>query len=260
MAITRIDDSDPVAPLENLFNTGYTEIEAEIAAAISTQAIKTFKWASVIQRTAQTGMTEGDIGDQADTNQRFRYSGTAWENITSGMILVNPTSAVSTGGTASKSATGIVTLSGATTAVSFNGAFTAAFDNYLIQYEFGTGTASELTLRLRNAGSDISLANYNSVRNETTPAPAANVVNQFGATSFGVGRIGGGGSAGSFEIHSPFVAKLTRLLKAESFDNDNYTRRHTGNYTATTSVDGFTLSAAAGTVTGTVRVYGYNNL
>lgn len=45
---------------------------------VAVRAIQTYKWANAAARTAQTGMSEGDIGDQADTDVQYRYSGSAW--------------------------------------------------------------------------------------------------------------------------------------------------------------------------------------
>lgn len=77
MAITPVSASDPVAPLENLFNAGYTQIDT----LVSNRAIQTYKWANQAARLAQTGMTEGDIGDQQDTDVTYRYSGAAWQAV-----------------------------------------------------------------------------------------------------------------------------------------------------------------------------------
>lgn len=61
---------------------------ALIAGGVDTmRPIRSFKWADAAARNAQTGMSEGDIGDQADTNTTYRYDGTQWL-ITSGPLIV----------------------------------------------------------------------------------------------------------------------------------------------------------------------------
>lgn len=62
-------------------------VEAALDTVIGSQRqIRNFKWANAAARTAQTGMTEGDIGDQADTDIRYRYSGSAWVNVSAGVV------------------------------------------------------------------------------------------------------------------------------------------------------------------------------
>lgn len=78
MPFTPVTASDPVAPLENILNTRFTELDNSITASVANYAIKTYKWANQAARNAQTGMTEGDIGDQLDTDQQWRYNGTTW--------------------------------------------------------------------------------------------------------------------------------------------------------------------------------------
>lgn len=54
-------------------------INALVTALNSIVGQRTYKWANAAARGAQTGMSEGDVGDQADTDIRYRYSGSAWE-------------------------------------------------------------------------------------------------------------------------------------------------------------------------------------
>lgn len=46
--------------------------------AIGTYGIK-YSWADSIERAAQTGMSEGDLGIQQDTREVYRYDGAAWQ-------------------------------------------------------------------------------------------------------------------------------------------------------------------------------------
>lgn len=67
-------------------DTSYTSgIVAAMAAqatsvqtALSTRAIKAYRWADSAARAAQTGMAAGDVGFQIDTGVDWRYSGTSW--------------------------------------------------------------------------------------------------------------------------------------------------------------------------------------
>lgn len=82
MAIPNIDDSYPVAPLENLFNLIGDGAEADIAALQAAIANKLqrafFLWANAAARTAQTGMVNGDSGYQLDTASTYTRVSGAW--------------------------------------------------------------------------------------------------------------------------------------------------------------------------------------
>lgn len=69
-----------------LTNSGPANLPAASAAqatsvqeALSDREVKTHKWANSVERNDQNGMTQGDLGDQADTDTIWRYSGTAWQ-------------------------------------------------------------------------------------------------------------------------------------------------------------------------------------
>ena len=55
-----------------------TALEAADTAITTVRQIKTYKVADTTALNALTGMGEGDIADQADTDATYRYSGSAW--------------------------------------------------------------------------------------------------------------------------------------------------------------------------------------
>lgn len=50
-----------------------------VRAALDARAIRSYKWANSTERGNATGMTEGDLGDQRDTDTIWRYDGAAWQ-------------------------------------------------------------------------------------------------------------------------------------------------------------------------------------
>ena len=75
------------------------------AAIGNTRQIKTYKWADNAARTAQTGMTAGDLGYQTDTGTLYTYDGTSWETLVGDTGWITPTllnSWVVSGGTTVK--------------------------------------------------------------------------------------------------------------------------------------------------------------
>lgn len=157
MPFTPVTASDPVAPLENVLNTRFTELDNSITAGNAVRAIHTFKWANAAARNAQTGMSEGDIGDQLDTDRIYRYSGTAWVDITSG-----------------NAALGSGTI---TAAASFNIDGLTGFNEYEITIDLPvSSTANQLSVvQLRNNGTPDTSANYDLQRlvGATTTAAAS---------------------------------------------------------------------------------------
>ena len=262
MPFTPVSASDPVAPLENILNTRFTELDNSITASTAAYAIKTYKWANAAARSAQTGMTEGDIGDQADTDQRYRYSGSAWMNITSGTYPITPTSVAGTGVAIGSGGRVIFT---AATAVSINGCFSASYDNYLIHI---TGTSQSVAgswqLRVRGGGSDLAGAVYDAQQiqaNGTTLATSNPVATTL--WTLNVNTLGTEGMS-TITLDGPFLPRATFI------DSDTYIRNPAngasikadigGAVRNTNSYDGFTMLVSTGTITGSLRIYGYNNL
>lgn len=142
MPFTPVTASDPVAPLENILNTRFTELDNSITSSVANYAIKTYKWADQAARNAQTGMTEGDIGDQLDTDRIYRYSGTAWVDITSGNATLG---------------SGTITA-----AASFNIDGLTGFNEYEITIDLPASSAANqlAVVQLRNNGTPDTSTNY----------------------------------------------------------------------------------------------------
>jgi hypothetical protein len=146
---------------------------------------------------------------------------------------------------------------------SINDVFSATYKNYLVQFVGTQSTAVGLTLRLRVSGADNTNSTYNNAgitylsNNATTNIGAEN------ATSFnlptGFTRTG----SYNFNFFEPFSTQYTSyVLDAVTSDGSATVeaRRNisSGFFEATTSFTGFTLILASGTMSGDVRVYGYN--
>lgn len=257
-------EADDVAPASDLLNVGQSSVSAQFAvdrARMLALEKRSYKWANAAARTAQTGMTEGDIGDQADTNQRWRYSGSAWVNITVGLIPVVPTSVAAGSGTAVIGVGGVVTATAVGTSLSIEG-LTTAFDNYLLVVNLTHSVVAGLTARLRSGGADLSGANYNSILTHST-ASTTTTSSASGATSFGVQSIGGFASNGEMMLYSPMVAAASRFKIDMGVMLSGTTEglgKYSGTYTPSTLCTGITFIPSSGTITGTIRIYGYNNL
>lgn len=146
----------------------------------------------------------------------------------------------------------------AASSVSVNNCFQSGYANYRVLLNATGSTGSDCSIRLRASGSDNTTSNYTFAYSDV--ASGINITGTNGGqTSFiNIWRNGGsGGSTVAFDILSPALAERTFILSS----NYNGDRLFTagGNFTATTTFDGFSFFPASGTITGTVRVYSYRN-
>jgi hypothetical protein len=145
-----------------------------------------------------------------------------------------------------------------------NDVFSATYQNYLVQLNMDSPSATGYQqLRLRVSGADNTTSNYfwsgiYNISNATTPAGEG----ASSQTSFTYGYIESAGTAGcTFNIANPFETKATTYsnIMARTTGSQSLIYSNAGAFNTTTSFTGFTLYPASGTITGKVRVYGYNN-
>lgn len=156
----------------------------------------------------------------------------------------------------------------AVASVSINSVFTSAYANYRIILTPTAGTVADTWIygRLRASGTDDSANNYQTDR-----------VYQFGTTLAGDTNPAGDGTKWTFvnaasgyvnraqmvgDIFSPALAVPTIFTGVSYFTNstpNNQQNLLTGMKVTSTSYDGITFFTSSGTMTGTVRVYGYKN-
>lgn len=176
-----------------------------------------------------------------------------------GMDLIVPTSV--TGGTFS--ASGAISFSAAAS-LSVNGCFTSSYDNYFAVYDLIGTTSSWLHMKMRSAGTDNSAATYYDMYMYASAGTAQTA--QRTAQTDGV-RVGYTLSTGSismgstFNVFAPALARATSVTAFGSSDGTGITMRHeVGLHSTATAFDGFTLTPiSGGTITGTLRIYGYHN-
>jgi hypothetical protein len=168
-----------------------------------------------------------------------------------GLRLLVPGSA--TNGTVST--TGKVTFS-AVSSISVNDVFSATYDNYLVLYVGTKSTGTTMNLRYRVSGADDSTSNYerqNLTANSTTiSGQRALSANVHLLTNENESR-----DALELLFYKPFLTENTMVLAKQTAGTSSTTSG--GNHGGSTSFTGFTLYPSSGTITGTIRVYGYKN-
>ncbi len=146
--------------------------------------------------------------------------------------------------------------------------FTSTYSNYRVMFNDFTGTNQDYAImRLRASGSDNSTSNYfyrTDIRSSSGPSsPSPDETRQANtATSWAASLyiIAAGRSSFIFELYNPQASVRTQMtnLGAMDLNGASYTFLGAGTFNATTSFDSLSVIANAGTITGTVSVYGYS--
>jgi hypothetical protein len=177
-----------------------------------------------------------------------------------GLRLLVPTSAVN--GTVG--ATGAVTFS-AVSSVSLNGCFTSTYDNYEIVFNIVSTNDADVKFRWRVGGADNSSANYSWTQAGTfasTSGFSGGQTNNDTSARFATSNAASSQKFGKYTFFNPFATATSGYSGTQTYSSGtaNYNGSVMGlGFNGTTSFDGFTLFPAAGTITGTIRVYGYKN-
>jgi len=171
--------------------------------------------------------------------------------------IISPSSVVNATATA-----GSIVFSGAST-VSINGCFSSTYDNYKIFVQYAMSTDSTLQMRMRLSGTDNSSGTYGGFCKAYSMGGGSesNLWAQLGnQTSVRIGDGSGGKCFTTFETMAPAIAQATFFANGSQYDAGNTDAGYWfGSHTTATAFDGFTIFPASGTITGTIRVYGYQN-
>lgn len=184
-----------------------------------------------------------------------------------GITQVIPTSVTVGSGSGSVSANGGVTFTGVSSVI-LNGCFTSNYDNYrVVMSVSGTHTGqNNLNMNLTSAGSNISATYYAASRTfDTASATASFNTGATSSTSFPIGHVSDvvfALSQVSFDINSPFIAGRKGMSGSNGglIGNIYYSMSIFGGITqGSVSADGMRFVPSVSPMTGTIRVYGYNN-
>jgi hypothetical protein len=148
----------------------------------------------------------------------------------------------------------------AVSSVSINGCFTSTYANYRLMIYADYSANTSLDMRLRSSGSDNSNSTYSSYvgrgayDNSGVSALTGNAANRFQVETSSAGTEP---SVLACDLFSPQAAANTYLLTIGA--GETRAGSGGGKFAASTSFDGFSIFPASGTITGTIRVYGYRN-
>jgi len=137
--------------------------------------------------------------------------------------------------------------------VSFDNIFTSAYRDYLITISGVGSTDTFLSLRLR-ANSVDTATNYNFQR-DSSFGTTSSLTSFTSTTVFDASRISTSGFSSQMNIYTPQLAQITNV---NTFGGQPAQLTNiVGSNSLTTQFDGFSIYPASGTITGTIKVYGY---
>lgn len=182
-------------------------------------------------------------------------------NRSAGFVTMRPTSSVIVSGSGAYNAMGTLNFSSATS-VSLNGIFNSSFSNYKVIFtgQNSSGGAN-FVMRLRASGTDLTTAGYQSVSMRSR-SDNSTVINAGASTDSFI--LSGGSSssddfAGEMTIYRPALTARTyasgqhSIRETEILSYIMTTGGHTRNIN---QYDGITFAPTAGTITGSITVYG----
>ena len=145
-------------------------------------------------------------------------------------------------------------------AVNVNSCFTSTYQNYRVLIYADPSADVNLDFRFRASGADNSTSNYKYfMPNSAYDGTGTTNLNGTGTTYIRIG------SSSSNHLPSTFSMDFfSPQLAANSYLNYSHAGEARsgsggGTFNATTQFDGFSIFPTAGTLTGTLKVYGYKN-
>lgn len=159
----------------------------------------------------------------------------------------------------------------ASTQVDVTDAFNASYDNYHVVLEWVQNTSTgTLELKMRDSGGVIS-SNYGYTNGGSYYSSGSGFfagyndsVNETATAAWVMGVVAAYRGHASWDVFGPNLSRETKWLGRVSTSNGSATLTRIDvnssiRHNATNNCTGFSLIPTAGTVTGTVRVYGYRN-
>jgi hypothetical protein len=144
--------------------------------------------------------------------------------------------------------------------IQFNNVFTSAYDNYLLEIQCVGSTAITNLLRLSASGTPVVGTGYSYAQNYISGTTIG------GFAELGIGHVAVGTcrqttTLTNMTIFNPAKASATGFLYQNGSWNGTTQQMELTNgiHSTATAYDGFAIITNTGTITGSIRVYGYRN-
>lgn len=149
----------------------------------------------------------------------------------------------------------------AAASVSVDNCFTSAYENYRVMLYIVGSTSLSLGIRMRASAVDNSAASYAWGNSATRNTGAAVASGNSAQTSWIGMAMNTTISFAAMDFLQPQLVANTGLAATGYFVDPTsaYQLQMSGLHSVSTAYDGFSLIPSVGTITGTLRVYGYRN-
>jgi len=174
------------------------------------------------------------LGDAIDASMN-----TALGTKKAGMVLLNTTSF------------------SAVASQSINDVFTSTYSNYRIIFDCSNSTSASMSFRVRVSGSDLTTNTYKYGHNINGYTNSVSADGSSSSSAWVIGYADGASFTTILDLINPQATKNTFGIYAVARDSSTFAGGALVNNS--TSYTGFTIFSSSGTLTGTVRIYGYNN-
>jgi hypothetical protein len=203
----------------------------------------------------KTSWVAGDVLAAADLTDTFAAKSDSASPTFTGTVDMTGATVLGVGG-------GLVYITSGTGAsaasIIVNNCFTSDYANYRIVLTLAASNDTTLNMRLRAAGTDNSTASSYLMQrinaNTTTVGGLQDIANQWQGPLLYTAGI----NPASMDVYGPQLASWTTIT-AHGFYSAGSAQLFSGRHDQATAYDGFTIYPAAGTISGTVRIYGYQN-
>ena len=223
-----------------VFTAGEVLAAADVNSFLMDQTVMSF--AGTAARGSAIGTaTEGMITYLEDSDRLDSYNGSAWVPAAGLTFIRSETfSAVSS--------------------VSLNNVFSSLYRDYLIVFTGNSSGADDLRYRLRVGGVDATGSNYDSGSLYMTSSAGPLRVFSSGSSFARIGQSQIYRTMCSLLVCDPFITTTTTTnSQITAFGNTSYFDTSWSNHVVSTSYDGITFLLSGGTITGTIKVYGYRS-
>lgn len=150
----------------------------------------------------------------------------------------------------------------AASSASFNNVFSSSYLNYRVLFSLTSISATgNIYIRARYSGSDTTTSTYNYTQGRTGRASLSDAGGSTGVTYLAPLYAATGYQVhGNFDIFQGGISGGFQFIgNSWAYDSGYINYTASGNCTQATAHDGFSILPASGTITGSVRVYGYRN-
>jgi hypothetical protein len=154
------------------------------------------------------------------------------------------------------------TFSAAST-VSVNNCFSSLYQNYRIIINASATVDQGLAIRMRSSGTDNTTAAYTRQRiygDNTSIVGSRNASDTSWISGQSIYTSANGNSPLSLDIYDPYIATYTSYTSLQAYSYAGSTLYISSGLHAVSNIfDGLTIYISSGTLTGTLRIYGYRN-